>query len=387
MQVLIATQPADGHLNPMLGLSAALRAAGHQVSFATAPRFVARVEARGESARAVGVDWLESEGAVEPTRPDVDPAEQPPYFERLFLRRVAARSAHDLVAVLRADPPDVVVREATEFGAAAAAARCGIPFATFDFSFPFDMASMIASKALPDSAALDRLRAEVGLGATDDPDWFRGQLVISNLPDGYRRPQPLAEPNVVVRPNVLDVVDDADVPSWLGDTHRAVYVTLGTVFTRFFPEVLGVAARGAALTGRHTIVTVGASGSLDDFSDSLGDHVRVASYLPQGPVLERCVAAVVHGGTGTTLGALARGVPLVIVPLGADQFDHADAVVRNGAGVMLDHEGLEAAAVAAAVEQVTADPSFAAAARRLGGDLLRLPGPELAVEALERLAG
>jgi hypothetical protein len=42
-----------------------------------------------------------------------------------------------------------------------------------------------------------------------------------------------------------------------------------------------------------------------------------------------------HGGTGTTFGALAHGVPQVIVPQGADNYDNAAMCERAGMAVVL----------------------------------------------------
>ena len=43
-----------------------------------------------------------------------------------------------------------------------------------------------------------------------------------------------------------------------------------------------------------------------------------------------------HGGSGTTLGALAAGLPLVIVPLFADQPANAKRVAEVGAGLVVE---------------------------------------------------
>ena len=53
--------------------------------------------------------------------------------------------------------------------------------------------------------------------------------------------------------------------------------------------------------------------------------------------MPHAAAVVGHGGHGTTLGALAHGVPQVVVPLfSIDQWANAAAVERAGAGVALD---------------------------------------------------
>lgn len=387
MRVLITTQPADGHLNPMLGLSAALRHAGHDVVFASSRTFAPRIEARGERAVAVGLDWLESDGAVEPPNPTTDPTGRETIFQRLFLRQVAVRTADDLLDVVRDRRPDVIVRESVEFAGAAVAERAGIPLATFDFSFPFGFDDLIGRYGRATGVALDELRGHVGLGPTSDRDWFSGRLRICTLPESYLGARHDGTKDVVIRPNVLRIVDDAVIPDWVGELEGAVYVSLGTIFTGGFPHVLEAAAAGAAALGHATVVTYGPSVELDALDLPDGAHVRIARYVPQGAVLDRCLAAVVHGGTGTVLGALARGVPVVVIPLGADQHQHAASVDRLGAGVVLGHDDLTPQLVAAAVREVLGTPSYRAAARRLATELASLPGPEHAIPALQRLVG
>ena len=54
-------------------------------------------------------------------------------------------------------------------------------------------------------------------------------------------------------------------------------------------------------------------------------------------MLGRRTAVVVgHGGSGTTFGALAAGVPVVIVPLFADQFANAERVAEAGAALVVE---------------------------------------------------
>ena len=65
------------------------------------------------------------------------------------------------------------------------------------------------------------------------------------------------------------------------------------------------------------------------------DDVHVHQYIPQSVLLPRCDAVITHGGSGTTLGALAFGVPLVLLPQGADQYANAERIVDAGAGLQL----------------------------------------------------
>ena len=64
-------------------------------------------------------------------------------------------------------------------------------------------------------------------------------------------------------------------------------------------------------------------------------NVTVSAYEPQSQAM-RCDAAVIHAGSGTTVAALARGLPLVAVPLFADQMHNADRLVAAQLAVRVD---------------------------------------------------
>ena len=55
----------------------------------------------------------------------------------------------------------------------------------------------------------------------------------------------------------------------------------------------------------------------------------------EGVVLDRAVCAVTHGGMGATQKALARGVPVCVVPYGRDQFEVARRVEVAQCGTRL----------------------------------------------------
>ena len=93
-----------------------------------------------------------------------------------------------------------------------------------------------------------------------------------------------------------------------------------------------------------------------------------------------------HGGSGSVLGALAHGLPLVLLPMGADQPQNAQRCAALGAGRVLDVIAATPDDVRDAVSAVLSEPSYRAAAERLRDELAALPGPEHAVALVERLA-
>jgi UDP:flavonoid glycosyltransferase YjiC (YdhE family) len=127
-------------------------------------------------------------------------------------------------------------------------------------------------------------------------------------------------------------------------------------------------------------------------------NVHIERWVPQDAVLPSAAAIVCHGGYGSTLGALAHGVPLVVVPLfSADQWINADAVARAGAGVALDSErrtrrvlGLPGPGtldeLGAAVRRVLEDSGYRSGARRIADAVRALPSVEATVDVLARVS-
>jgi UDP:flavonoid glycosyltransferase YjiC (YdhE family) len=87
-----------------------------------------------------------------------------------------------------------------------------------------------------------------------------------------------------------------------------------------------------------------------------------------------------HGGSGTAVGALAAGVPVVVVPLFADQFENGRRIADGGAGLVVEATETTGASVrrligqedapriAAGITSVLATPSDRLNARRIAAD-------------------
>ena len=108
--------------------------------------------------------------------------------------------------------------------------------------------------------------------------------------------------------------------------------------------------------------------------------------MPQALLLSHCALMVSHGGSGSVVGALAHGLPLVLIPMGADQPHNAVRCADLGLARWLDPIATTPEEVRDAVAAVLADPSYRRAAERLRDEIAALPGPEQALALLERLA-
>jgi UDP:flavonoid glycosyltransferase YjiC (YdhE family) len=119
-----------------------------------------------------------------------------------------------------------------------------------------------------------------------------------------------------------------------------------------------------------------------------GGAARVEAFVPQPAVLGhaavRCFLS--HAGMNSLNEALSRGIPLVLLPLFADQPLNAAILARLGAAAVVRKDALSPAAARAAVARVLADPGFAAAARRLRAAHATAPGTPHACDIVEAAA-
>jgi MGT family glycosyltransferase len=162
-----------------------------------------------------------------------------------------------------------------------------------------------------------------------------------------------------------------------------VYISLGTAPLFNQPAKFAPLLDGLVDQEVEVVVTIG---ELNDPA-ALGElppTVHVERWLSLASLLPRCDAVVCHAGTGTTLAALVAGLPLVLVPQGADQFDNANAAERAGAARVLLPEHVTAAAVTEAVRAVMSEVSSErVVARELAAEIATMPSAAQVAADLE----
>jgi hypothetical protein len=65
------------------------------------------------------------------------------------------------------------------------------------------------------------------------------------------------------------------------------------------------------------------------------DNVHIESWVAQEDIFPFASMVIRHGGSGTTFGALAAGVPLIFLPTFADQPTNAALIEGAGAGIIV----------------------------------------------------
>ncbi|MFJ2778791.1 MULTISPECIES: nucleotide disphospho-sugar-binding domain-containing protein [unclassified Kitasatospora] len=371
MRILFTGPAAPSHLFPMVPTAQALRAAGHEILFAS-PKPMDQLRAAGFPIVEIG-DGRPLREAFEVVAGEDAHYAMPELAQEQILDLAAtafayaSRSTVDgLLATADEWDADLLIHDSCLASAQLVAAKLKIPAALQNFGFTsgLDMAARLAGHftdlyeahgvaAPAESTPLNIVPAALG----GDPGGLRMRYLPYNgggvVPAGLLRRG--------ARPRVA--------------------VTLGTVV--------------AEMDGLHAIARlIEAAASVDaEFLLAVGDadltllgtlpaNVRPLPWVPLAELLRVCDAVVHHGGSGSTLTGLQAGVPQLLLPQGADNFAVADILTATGAALRSASDDVDTPLLT----RLVTDPGLRDAAARLRAENDALPTPAALVPAIEALA-
>jgi UDP:flavonoid glycosyltransferase YjiC (YdhE family) len=177
-----------------------------------------------------------------------------------------------------------------------------------------------------------------------------------------------------LRADVFDRSSGEALPDWLAADYARplIYVTLGSEapnIPSIFPAVYHTLLAGLRNVDGTVVLTIGRN----------HDPAKLGLLLPH------CDLVVTHGGHNTVLAALQFGLPMVITPLFADQFDNAARCVDLGLAQTVVGAELTPEGVHTAVHAVLGDERYRTNARQVQSEIRALPPVEHGVRLLEQL--
>jgi hypothetical protein len=332
--------------------------------------------------RVFGRGDVEPAAGIALARADVGPAAA---AALAFGRILPGRVVTDLVPVLAADPPDLVIWEVLNPGAAMAAQLAG--------GIPALCHGLGRVSGGPAWAAMTDgwLGTAAGLGlAVPEPNrQFLGSRLLDICPPSLQLAGLAAgAARTELRPVGWNPAGPLPVPA---SGHRArasgrrrplAYLTFGTAFAS--ARLLRQAIDGLARLPVDVIAATGPAGAAAELED-VPPNVVVVPWVPQADLLPEVDLVVSHGGSGTTLAALACGLPHLMLPQGADQFSNARAVAGAGAARMIPPGQLSADRIAAAARALLDDPGVRDRAGDVAREIAAMPSPPQVARGLARL--
>jgi UDP:flavonoid glycosyltransferase YjiC (YdhE family) len=382
MRILVTSTPGMGHLNAVLPLMAALQDAGHDVLIVTAAESCDLVGRYGFSVRPGGMAGNARRETFEPRLAEA--MALPPrqrrglYFASMFAEAAAPVMRVDLQPIFDEFLPEIVIHERGELASAPMAVARGIPHVTVAFSgtLPESSEQLVIDSLTP-------LWAAEGLPAPTMND-VNGNVYLHPFPPSFGQ-APSSGDVRPMRATPFERAVDAP-PAWLerfGGSRPLVYLTSGT-------EPLAATAPWAALVEVLSAADVDVLATIGRHLDpsvlgDVGPNIRVERFVAQQFVLERAAIVMSHAGAGTVLGAAAQGLPQVLFPLRADQWENADAATGAGGAITLELDQRCAADIGDALDRVLHDEQFVHAASRVAAEVAAMPTAAEHVATIEEL--
>jgi UDP:flavonoid glycosyltransferase YjiC (YdhE family) len=382
MRVLITTRRGAGHFGPLVPFAQAFRRIGDEVMVAAPHAAAAMVEGVGLPFWGFDDPPPEREAVYSSLDGLTDDQKNAMVLAEVFTRldaRAALPGVLDACAEWR---PHLVVRETCEFAGYLAAEHRNIPHARVGIGLGSseDFISNIVTGVLAD------LRAELGLPVDPRGERLHSAPFLTLTPRGMEDPAAPGPPGAL-RFRELNPGTPNGLPSWWpGDDRPLVYLTFGSVAPTMdlFPSLYRAAIDALGELAVRVLVTVGR----DRDPASLGPlpaNVHAERWVPQRQVMPHASAMVCHGGFGTVRMGLTSGIPLVVLPLFADQPHNARRVAQLGAGIALERGPEGVSELAEAVEVVLDDATYRTAANRVAAEVRTLPPVEGAPYVLRGL--
>lgn len=313
VKILVAASGGEGHLGPLIPFVEAALEARDRVLLVVPP-------SQEESARATGAEYRVT---AAPSPEDVavarrglesaDPEMRARAAEvELFGRINTAAALQVTSSATKEFDPDLILREPCDYASAIVARRRNTAMATVGIS--------------PGLADISGLRMA---GAVIEHQAPGVTTAIAAAP--YLTRFPIVENEATGYPDTRRYGFPTSVGERREERPPLVWLTMGTVNTGFDQTRGTWDAAVAALS--ELDVRVLASTGRGGVTLTPNDRLDVVEWVDLSDILGRASAVVCHGGSGTTLAALAAGVPVVTIPMIADQPTNAAMVERLGAGI------------------------------------------------------
>ena len=409
--LVFVAPPYLGHMNPMAALARELGRRGHRATYAGI------ADSEPLARRAGAFDFVAIGRTTHPT------GTLPGLLRRIaradgvlglrgVIRDVAAMTSallDDLPPVLREMGADAIVCDGTEAAGGLVAEHLGLPVITVANALPLNREPGVppefvgwaydaSPKALERNQAGHRVadllmgrQARVIAGAAErwglparrtiagclSPLAQMSQLVSgldfprADLPEHFHYVGPLRDAAAAGSPALVLPPDDG---------RPLAYASLGTLFGGRFRTFRRIASAAKTLDLR---LVLSHGGLLTETQAARLDGADVHAFVPQDVVFAKAEAAILNGGLNSVMDALARGVPIVALPMAFEQDAIASRLVRSGAGLAVGRWSRSAKRIAAALDRVLTEPAFRDAAGRLSTDIATAGGTVAAADIVE----
>lgn len=288
-------------------------------------------------------------------------------------------AAREVLSAFDEVGPDAAIVDCMYFAALMASEKAQVSTATFmHMRYGFFVEDAVGAINEWIGPPVARVRADLGLAPFDATAsiarqaWDASTTSLSMLVPDLESPVETDPRQLVHVGPIFDepVRPREDGPPLVLVSFSTTQMGQGSVLQNVLDATAGLDARVVCTTGGVDVGDLRAP-----------PNAEVVEWVAHSEVLPRTSAIVTHAGMGTTVAALAHGVPVVAMPMGRDQDGNAHRLAELGAGVHLAPT-TPVGDIAAAIGSVLTSEEFGRSARTLAREIGQFDNGALAVSSL-----
>ncbi|OAS17714.1 macrolide family glycosyltransferase [Paenibacillus oryzisoli] len=159
---------------------------------------------------------------------------------------------------------------------------------------------------------------------------------------------------------------------------KLIYISMGTMFNNVH-SFYQMCFEAFASLDIHVVLSVGKRIDMKDLLN-IPDNFTVLPFVSQLQVLKEADLFITHGGMNSVNESLYYGVPLLVIPLAADQPIVASRIADLGAGKQLDKDALTTDLLHESVKELLHKETYRKVSSKIGESLRAAGGQKKALE-------
>ncbi|WP_017812259.1 macrolide family glycosyltransferase [Paenibacillus shenyangensis] len=386
LRILFVNFPAEGHVNPTLGITQAFTARGDEVHYITTEKYQERLEAVGaivhlhpDLVRTALIDTSNRESINEfmkiHIRTSLDILE--------IARQLSDTMAFDLVLYDRFGAGELV-RD-----------MLNVPGISSSPSFLISNKHMATNLFRPNAESpgqpdpfvaesLTLMREKYGVAPKEMVQFMNNSGAL-NIVYTSRYFQPngdqFEEQNLFIGPSFPERKGSGAFPLDQLANQKVLYISMGTVLNHI-EEFFNTCIEAFTDFDGIVVIAAGEKADLTKINPAPANFI-ISSYVPQLDVLRHTDVFITHGGMNSVNEGIHFEVPLVVLPQDKDQPMVAQRLTELQAGYRITRDQMNVQSLQTAVREVLSNPAYQEGVRKINHSFQQCGGTDEALRHID----
>ncbi len=387
--VLFVNLPAEGHINPTVGLVRELIERGEKVTYYCAETFRERLMLTGANVRTYR-DFLSD-------MPVPNASSEKTQIGKMFepLIKNSMLLVDKIIAETKEESYDYIVYDQMCIAGGIIGEILNIPKIASCTTFAYDTllktifaetehTPIKSSKAF--TSVIEDLERSYHIKLNHvksilDLSYYPGDMTLIYT-SRYYQPESNTYNDTFkfVGPSLVEHADQPDLPFEKLKARPVIFISMGTIVNEqaAFYQLCFEALKDVDAT---VVLSVGKKMKIEDLYPAPENFI-IRNYVPQVQLLEHVDVFFTHGGMNSSSEGLYHNIPLVVLPILGDQHLVAKRVVELGAGLTLNLESVTADQIKNAAKRLLSDVTYKQNATKIGDSFREAGGYKQAADEI-----